>query len=124
MVEDDEHHPSATRYFRSLGRTALATSNYVLQETVTWLVYHNHRRYVLPFRQRIEAAESVGMLIVTWITRELDEAAWQIYEQFRDQRFSFTDCSSIAICRESSIDTAFSFDRHFAIAGLTTVPSV
>src|SRR3954470_7018924 len=114
MVEDDEHNRAATSYFRSIGRTGLATSNYVLQETVTWLVYHSYRRHVAGFRERIEAAESIGLLNVTWVTRHLDDLAWRVYEQFSDQRFSFTDCSSIAICREEGIDTAFSFDRHFA----------
>ena len=125
MVDDDHHNPAATEYFRNIGRgTRLVTSNYVLQETVTWLVYHNYRRHVLPFRQRILAAETTRLLDVTWATKESDEAAWHIYEQFDDQRFSFTDCSSIAVCRAQGIDTAFSFDRHFPIAGIRRVPAV
>ena len=102
----------------------LITSNYIIQETVTWLVYHNYRRHVLPFRQRIAAAETTRLLDLIWSTRELDEDAWDVYQQFEDQEFSFTDCSSIAICREEGIDTAFSFDRHFTVAGLITEPRI
>jgi predicted nucleic acid-binding protein len=54
----------------------------------------------------------------------LDDAAWRIFEQFDDQAFSFTDCSSIAICRALHIDTVFGFDRRFTITGLTLEPSV
>ena len=120
----DRLHSAARPYFRDLtGADKLVTSNYVVQEVVTWFVYHRRHRYVLPFRQLIEASELTHLLERVWTTRELDEAAWEIYEQFADQRFSFADCNSIALCREEDINTAFSFDRHFTIAGLTRVPT-
>jgi len=121
----DHYHRAARAYYPSIGRsTRLTTSNYVFQEAVTWLVYHARRRYVQPLRDLIDATAAIGWLNQIWVTPDIHDAAWRVYEQFADQTFSFTDCSSIAICRDGSIDTAFSFDRHFTIAGLTTVPVV
>jgi predicted nucleic acid-binding protein len=77
---------------------------------------------VQPFRQRLEAAQLTGLLKLIWVTRETDARAWDVFEQFSDQVLSFADCSSIAICRAEGIDMAFSFDRHFPIAGITKVP--
>lgn len=115
----------AREYFRQIARsTLLLTSNYVLQESVTWLVYHDRRRSVPELRGMVNAALSTDWLRIFWITPQVDELAWTVFDQFDDQRLSFTDCSSIAICRAEGIDTAFSFDRHFTIAGLTTVPGV
>jgi len=121
----DRRSEVARDYFRRIGRhMQLVTSNYVLQEAVTWLVYHNRRRSVPALRGMVRAAESTGWLGVIWVTPALDELAWHVFDQFDDQDFSFADCSSIAICRDEGIDRAFSFDRHFTIAGLATEPQI
>ena len=121
----DGFHAQARSHFQAMSRgLKLYTSNYIVQEVVTWFVYHRKRRFVTPFRDLIDALEAVRWLEIVWATRQLDEHTWRIFDQFDDQRFSFTDCSSIGICRQEQIDTAFSFDRHFPIAGIQRVPQV
>jgi len=39
--------------------------------------------------------------------------AWNIFVQFRDKGWSFTDCPSKIIMERSNISIAFSFDEHF-----------
>jgi predicted nucleic acid-binding protein len=75
-------------------------------------------------RETIEASEALGWLEIVWVTSEIHEASWQVFDRFSDQALSFVDCSSIAICRAQGIDTAFSFDRHFPIAGIVKAPGV
>jgi predicted nucleic acid-binding protein len=114
----------ALTYFRDSARTdQFVTSNYVLAESVTWLAYHGYRNHAAPFRQRIAANEALSRLEVIWVDRAIEAEAWTVFEQFDDQRLSFVDCSSIAICRARGIDRAFSFDRHFTIAGIPRVPN-
>jgi predicted nucleic acid-binding protein len=119
----DQFRSVARSYFQSIGRdTQLITSNYVIQEAVTYLVYHGSRRHVRPMREMLGASESLGWLSTVWVSSEIHDAAWRVFDQFGDQELSFVDCSSIAICRLLNIDTAFGFDRHFPIAGINRVP--
>jgi uncharacterized protein len=41
--------------------------------------------------------------------------------KYADQGVSFTDCVSFAIMRRHKIRTAFTFDRHFKLAGFNVI---
>jgi uncharacterized protein len=41
------------------------------------------------------------------------ERAWDLYLQFKDKNFSFTDCTNIAMMNRHSIDTLFTYDSEF-----------
>ncbi len=47
--------------------------------------------------------------------------ALQIYENFADKAWSFTDCMSYVLIERLKIRTAFSFDQHFHQFGTVTV---
>jgi len=124
LVVEDRHHREARELFQSFtAKDELLTTNYVLAETATWLVYHRYGRYTGRFRQMIDAAEAVRRLRLIWIAAKLHDSAWDVMEQFQDQDFSFADCSSIAACREENVDNVFGFDKHFAMAGFTLLSS-
>lgn len=44
-------------------------------------------------------------------------AALAVMRKFADQSISFTDCVSFALMRRERMKIAFSFDKHFSIAG-------
>ncbi|MCE8425082.1 MAG: type II toxin-antitoxin system VapC family toxin [Candidatus Methanoperedens sp.] len=41
------------------------------------------------------------------------ERAWELYLQFQDKNFSFTDCTNIALMERNRIDTLFTYDSEF-----------
>ena len=41
------------------------------------------------------------------------ERAWELYQQFYDKNFSFTDCTNIALMERHGIDTLFTYDFEF-----------
>lgn len=51
---------------------------------------------------------------------EVAALAW--FQKYADQGMSFTDCVSFVLMEEMDIKTAFSFDRHFLIAGFEVEP--
>ena len=100
--------------------TVLFTSNYVLDETLT----------LIRMRLGLDAAEKWWDLIsesprcrVEWVTPERAEKALHIFFRWRDQSFSFTDCTSFVFMRELSIKDALTADRHFKIAGFQIHPA-
>jgi len=47
--------------------------------------------------------------------------AWEIFEQFDDKNWSFTDCTSKVVIEQLSIKVAFAFDHHFRQFGTIEV---
>ena len=41
------------------------------------------------------------------------ERAWEIYLQFQDKNFSFTDCTNIALLERYGIETLFTYDSEY-----------
>jgi len=99
--------------------TILFTSNYVLDETLT----------LIRIRLGIDAAEKWWGIIsesprcsMEWVTPDRAEKALQIFFRWRDQSFSFTDCTSFVFMRELAIKDALTADHHFNTAGFQIHP--
>jgi hypothetical protein len=39
--------------------------------------------------------------------------AWEVFQQYKDKEWSFTDCTSKVVMERLSITQAFAFDVHF-----------
>jgi uncharacterized protein len=48
--------------------------------------------------------------------------AVKLFEKFADQSISYTDCISFVLMRSNKIERAFTFDRHFKMAGFVIIP--
>ena len=94
----------------------IVTSDSVFVETVSLLA-----RKVGP-----AAAAEAGRFLHGWArlttiraTREDESAALDLIAKFSDQSIGFVDCLSFAVMRRHRITSAFSYDRHFEIAGFS-----
>ncbi|NLT71639.1 MAG: PIN domain-containing protein [Verrucomicrobiaceae bacterium] len=117
----DQYHKEGATTFKGLQnrQVHLATSIPVIYETLTFLT-----REVGP-----ETAIEAGRQIFGWkslclIRPDADDEnkALKIMEKFSDHPIGFVDCLSFVLIRRHRIDTAFTFDRHFAIVGFATLP--
>lgn len=118
----DQYHRRAVAHFRELleSRQALLTTNFVLDETYTRLKRRLGADAAITFRNAIRKSDQVEILTVD---EEIERRAWEIFKKYRDQDFSYTDCSSFAVMRMKRFKTAFAFDTHFEIFGFNIVPS-
>jgi predicted nucleic acid-binding protein len=92
----------------------VVTTNLVLAETYTLLLYRGHRDAALTFLRSARIAPN----IVVASTPELEHRALVDWlEPFDDQRFSFADAVSFAVMQERGITRALALDAHFSIAG-------
>jgi len=64
----------------------------------------------------------VGRLHLEWITPTIHQEAWDMFEDYADQVFSFVDCTSFVIARRAGVKEAFAFDQHFNTMGFTLIP--
>lgn len=92
----------------------MVTTNLVLAETHTLLLYRGHRAAALTFLRAVR--ESPNLIVSS--TPALEQRALADWlEPFEDQDFSFTDAVSFAVMAERRIARALTLDAHFATAG-------
>jgi predicted nucleic acid-binding protein len=118
----DDHHLAATKYLKAVSgeKRRLVTTTDVVDEIITLVRYRiGHAEAAVMGNRMLKSA----WLDVTEVNDSLRHAALEIFMRFRDQRLSFTDCTSFAFLRERSLPDAFTFDRaDFTVAGFVAVP--
>ncbi len=104
-------------------RYRLFTSNFVLDETYTLCLANLGYEKTIECARRIRNLRDKGLLHVIYVTEDIEESAWLIFERFNKDKFwSFTDCTSNAIMQMLGIKESFSFDRDFEQMGFTKRP--
>ena len=116
----DTYHQRARSFFETLkGQPIrLVTSDYIFDETITLLRYHTTYQTARQFGEHFRKSS----VICEFITPEIRGSAWQIFLDYNDQEFSFTDCTSFAFMRIRNIQDAFTFDAHFHTLGFAVYP--
>src|SRR5437660_11654502 len=117
---DPAHSRSATGRDAALkAGQALVTTDFVVDETLT----------LIRLRLGVDAAgrwwkQIDASLRLRWERIDSDrfEKARQLFFQYRDKDFSFTDCASFAVMRELRLTHALTTDRHFRQMGFQVVP--
>jgi len=115
-------HVRAVDFYRSLGRTRIFTSNYVVSETLSWLAQKNRQALSPRFRKTVLDGRRIRWLTLLWIDEETHTDAWDLYDQFSARAFSFTDCTSFVLAKREKVDFVFGFDADFRTMGLDLRP--
>jgi len=115
-LSKDQHHDRARRLWEKIYRRgeSCCTSNFVLDETFTFLARRSSYRFAAERARQLHA--STELLILRPVLED-ETAAIELFEKYADQKVSFTDCISFVLMRKADIETAFSFDQHFERAG-------
>ncbi|MDI3281534.1 MAG: PIN domain-containing protein [Bacillota bacterium] len=117
---DDQHHRAAREtYLQLLARGRLLTTNLVLAESYTLLRRHLDAERALKFLASVRSSPRIEVL---YSTRELEAAAEALLRRYSDHLFSYTDAVSFGCMQARGIREAFTFDRHFSVAGFRLVP--
>ncbi|MBI1870672.1 MAG: type II toxin-antitoxin system VapC family toxin [Chlamydiae bacterium] len=116
FIENDHLHSRALPIFEKIYRTKtmLYTSDYVIDETLTTiLVKGDHSKSVLAGKALFES----NIMDIIYVAPNHFEGTWELYQKYKDKKFSFTDVSSFFIMKQLGINQAFSFDAHFQQTG-------
>jgi predicted nucleic acid-binding protein len=117
---DHEAAQQANERLMDQGHT-FVTTNFVLAETVTLIRYHLHHAAAVRFWHALHELIAAGLVELVRASEAQECAAWEIFERYTDQMFSFTDCTSFAIMGDLGLTYAFTADRHFATCGYVLV---
>jgi predicted nucleic acid-binding protein len=94
------------------------TSNFILDETFTLLARKAGYEFALQRAKNIYASQALKIIR----PEEKEElSALDFFNKYADQAVSYTDCISFAIMKREKISRAFSFDRHFQLAGFKLI---
>lgn len=117
---DRWHAAASEAVTASIGaRVTFVTTDYVLDETITLLLYHAGRRQAIAFGDNVLKSRQVRLVRVD---KGIWEEAWQLFKRYEDKEWAFTDCTSFVVMRQMGLRRAFAFDRHFEQAGLQLWP--
>jgi predicted nucleic acid-binding protein len=97
----------------------LVTTDYVAGETLMLIRW---RLWVAAAQAWWEQVDGSPRLRREPIDHDRFEKARQLFFQYRDKGFSFTDCTSFVVMRELRLTLVLSSDRHFRQMAFQAVP--
>lgn len=102
--------------------TIIYTSNDVVDETVTRLIYDANAKTAGKFIDLITSGSKIGSLTQLWVDEETQNEAFTLAQKFSEYKLSLTDCTSIVLIRKNKIESVVSLDSDFKRVGISTLP--
>jgi len=117
----DKFRARARAFIQSLAgqQVEFVTTDYILDETITNLQSGVNHSTAEKFGRWVLQQENVTIIHISesdWVE------AWELFQQYDDKDFSFTDCTSFVVMRQLKLEDAFTFDHHFEQIGFTQWP--
>ncbi len=112
----DDYHKAALKIHAYLeeNNAWLITSDYIIDETITWLRYKAGHKAAVKFWSRVNNSRVTEIIDVD---TEIKNSAWKTFLKYTDHELSFTDCTSFAIMKKHKLPKVFSYDSHFKVLG-------
>lgn len=116
----DDNHARAVAYFKLLaGRVKPILTEWVFIETMNLTKARLGPAYAIAFGRQLKASKAFYSILLNDLDKQ---TTWEIFEQYHDKAWSYTDCSLLAIARRLTIRRIFAFDHHFQQMGLEVLP--
>ena len=117
FVKSEKYHLAAQAYVWAHPNTQWIILDTVFSETVTWV------------RAKISIHHSIqlGQLLrqehrYIQLSTADDNATWDVFQRYQDKKWSYTDCSILAMSQRLDVREVFAFDDHMQqMAGLNVV---
>jgi predicted nucleic acid-binding protein len=116
---NDPWHEIAVETFLAFKNDLQATTDYVLDETITHLFMRLPFAHAQQFVDQIWTSQQQGRVVVVRVTEAVFQSAWRNRLRFRDKPdISFTDLTSFAVIEDWRIPYVLTGDAHFTQVGL------
>jgi uncharacterized protein len=116
LIKGDDQHRTAVRHLREARRRKrrFVTTDHVLDETATLLKARGYAQLLPAFFEKVNASQ---VCRIEWTDADRFHGAQAFFLKHADQAWSFTDCLSFCLMKESGLSDALTKDAHFAEAG-------
>ncbi len=111
-IENDENHDKSLIIMKKIvnGKYGIPIIyDYIFDEFVTVLL-NKAKSLSISVNSGNELIDSTKMLT---IDEEAFEKAWEIFKKQKNTKFSFTDCSTLALMKKEDINNIATFDKDF-----------
>jgi hypothetical protein len=115
----DPDHQAVANFVRELQGATLLITDYILDETLTLIKSRFGSQPAITTGEKLR--ESAFCTLIH-LDAEDEARTWQIFSQYADKPWSYTNCSSLAIMRKLSITEVLALDHHFDQMGMTRLP--
>lgn len=120
MVDrDDKHHTEVIDFLKDLGRATLLVTSHVFDEAMTLIKARLGSEVAVRTGQQLRLSILFHLIHVT---EGDDEAAWEVFSQYMDKDWSYTDCSCLAVMHKLGITETLSFGHHLDQMGTVRLP--
>ncbi|HWG45067.1 MAG TPA: PIN domain-containing protein [Gemmataceae bacterium] len=117
VVPWDANHAAASAWLKQ-NREPLLTTDYLIDETLTLLRVRREPARAAALGEQLFS----GRLATVYFLTESDiRKAWEIFHDYADKDWSFTDCTSKVVMEKLGLTKAFSFDQHLRQFGTVLV---
>lgn len=99
----------------------LCTSNDVMDETTTRLIYDTNIRTTQDFINLIKTSIQADSLVQLWVDEQVQAEAFEVVVKFAEHKLSLTDATTIVLMNRFNIDSIISLDSDFKKAGIKTL---
>ncbi|MBI5213142.1 MAG: type II toxin-antitoxin system VapC family toxin [Nitrospirae bacterium] len=96
-------------------KVELVTSEYIMDESITLIRHKVSHKASVVFGESLLFSNIVTIMDVSQDDRL---KAWELFKKYEDKSFSFTDCTSFVLMKNSDLRKAFTFDEHFKQIGI------
>lgn len=120
----DQNHKKIEKSFAQAvsGNVVFFTSNDVVDETITRLVYdigwYQAEKFIVAIRESFRTKTIVQL----WTDEQIQDEAFVILEKFHDHKLSMTDATTVAIINRFKLDAVLTLDSDFKKIGIRSLP--
>lgn len=103
-------------------RVTICTSNDVVDETTTRLIYDTDIKIVKKFINLIKDSTKANVLDQLWVDEDIQNVAFELIQKYSEHHLSLTDATSIVLIKDFGIESVISLDSDFKKVGIATLP--
>lgn len=94
-------------------RASLFTSDYILDELLTWFSYNQNSKILEKVIFNLERIEQAGEIKTLMIDKLIRKKATEVLIKFSEHKISFTDATTYVCIKEFNLDEVFTLDSDF-----------
>jgi uncharacterized protein len=120
LVKQDDKHAAASKILRDARRRkrGFLTTDYVLDETATLLKARGRVHLAGTLFETVQSSQACR---IEWTDPDRFAAIQAFFLKHADQAWSFTECASFLMMKDSRLKDALTKDGHFQDAGFVVL---